>query len=128
MREFFGSLMRQYRAELGITLRELASKVGCMPSLLSEVENGLRAAPKDKDLLTRIAHILGLDPERVYESAKNDQERRDLKALKAMFAKDDELAACYCRAKEQCNQEEIRKILMEAFRKVFIDIDKEEEK
>lgn len=119
MREFLGSLMREHRTARGLTLRKLASQVDCMPSLLSEVENGLRAAPKDKNLLTRIADTLGLERERVYESAKNDQDRRDLKAIKAMFARDDELAASYCRAKEQYNQDELKQILIEAFERAM---------
>ena len=117
MHEFLGSLIRQHRAKMGMTLRELAVKVGCVPSFLSEVENGLRAAPKDTVILEKIAKTLSIEPQRVYESAKNDQTRRDMKDFKALFAKDDELAACYCRAKEQCSQDDLKKLLMEAFQK-----------
>lgn len=115
IKEFFGSLMRQARADLGVTLRELALKVGCAPSFLSEVENGLRPAPKDKSTLEKIAKALNLDWDRVVEAAKNDRARRDMKIVKELFAQDDALAACYCRAKEHCSEEELRKLFMEVF-------------
>lgn len=119
MREFFGTLLRKRRTELCITLRELAVKAGCMPSFLSEVENNLRRAPKDEVLLEKLARILKLDKNRVLKAAKNDQERRDMRDLKAMFAQDDELAACYCRAKETCDEEELRQVLKDAFQKLL---------
>ena len=121
MHEFLGTLMRRYRAEAKLTLRELALKVGCAPSFLSEVEHGLRAAPKDVGTLDKIAEALALEKKRVYDSAKNDQERRDLKIFKEMFARDDDLAACYCRAKEQCDQDELRRLFMEVFKKASTD-------
>ena len=122
MREFLGSLMRQHRAKVGMTLRELALKVGCMPSFLSEVEHGLRAAPKDSAMLDKIAVALDLDKGRVHDSAKNDLARRDMKIFKEMFARDDELAACYCRAREQCSKDDLRRLFMEVFQKASTDI------
>ena len=102
--------MREARTKSGLTLRELALKVGCAPSFLSEVENGLRPAPKDTIVLEKLAKTLGLDSARVFEAVKND---RDI--VKELFAQDDALAACYCRAKAHCNEDELRKLFMEVF-------------
>lgn len=115
MKMFLGTVMHEARVKAGITLRELASKVGCAPSFLSEVENGLRPAPKDEPLLIRIADALGLDASSVKEAASNDRARRDLKLLKELFTQDDELAACYCRAKEMYNETELKKLFKEIF-------------
>ena len=90
-------------------------KSGMCPSFLSEVENGLRPAPKDEPLLIRIADALGLDASSVKEAASNDRARRDLKLLKELFTQDDELAACYCRAKEMYNETELKKLFKEIF-------------
>lgn len=119
MREFLGSLVRQQRIKLGLSLRELASKVGCVPSLLSEMENGLRPAPKAQELLEKLAYFLDIDLARVLAAAQNDQSRRNTRDFREMLARDDELAACYCRAKEEFSQEEFKSLLMEAFKKAF---------
>ena len=107
--------MREARTKSGLTLRELALKVGCAPSFLSEVENGLRPAPKDTIVLEKQAKTLGLDSARDLEAVKNDRDRRDMKIVKELFAQDDALAACYCRAKAHCNEDELRKLFMEVF-------------
>ncbi len=112
---FLGTVMREARVKAGITLRELASTVGCAPSFLSEVENGLRPAPKDEPLLIRIANALGLEASSVKEAASNDRARRDLKLIKELFAQDDELAACYCRAKEMYDENELKELFKEIF-------------
>lgn len=115
MKKFFGSLMRTARMEAGITLRELAQLVGCTPSFLSEVETGIRSAPKDEHTILAIASALQISEVQALEAAKNDRERRDMKFLKGLFSQDDQLAACYCRAREQCSEEELKAL----FRKVF---------
>lgn len=115
MKMFLGAVMHEARIRAGITLRELALKVGCAPSLLSEVENGLRPAPKDEHFLEKLAAALDLEAKKVKEAANNDRARRDMRFFKDVFARDDELAACYCRAKEVCNEDELKKLLKEAF-------------
>ncbi len=117
MKEVFGTLMREGRTALQITLRELALKVGCTPSYLSEVENGLRSAPKDDELVYRIASELHIPAVQALEAAKNDRERRDMKFIRDLFASDDQLAASYCRARETCSDDELKNIFKEIFEK-----------
>ena len=115
MKEFFGAMMRPARAKAKITLRELSQAVGCTPSFLSEVETGLRPAPKDEHVVIRIASALQIPQERALEAAKRDRERRDMKFIKELFSQDDQLAACYCRAKETCTEDELKRLFREVF-------------
>ena len=102
-----------------MTLRELACSVDSTPSFLSEIETGIRPAPKNSDFIIRIATVLHIDPEEALKAAKSDRERRDMKFLKKLFSQDDELAACYCRAKENFSEEEFRRIFKQIFESVF---------
>ena len=115
MKEFLSSVLREARSATEMTLRVLAEKVGCAPSLLSEIENGLRPAPKDEKLLEKMAIALNLDVNRVINAARYDRERRDTKMIRDLLSQDDELAACYCRAKEEYSMEELRNLFMEVF-------------
>jgi PTS system nitrogen regulatory IIA component len=55
----FGATLRLLRTEAGISLRELASRIGVSGAYLSRVENGHDAAPTP-DRLIAIADVLGL--------------------------------------------------------------------
>lgn len=115
MTDFLSSLVRNARRAAGITLRTLAEQVNCTPSFLSEMENGIRPAPKDEATLLKLANALDLEPHKVLMAAQKDRERRDIAVIRDLFIKDDELAACYCRAKENWDEEQIKAVLMEAF-------------
>ena len=46
-RDKFGTFVRNRRTELGITLRDMAEKLGISPAYLSDIEKGNRKAPLD---------------------------------------------------------------------------------
>jgi transcriptional regulator with XRE-family HTH domain len=114
---FFSTMIRDARRDRGLTLRELSAKVECAPSFLSELENGLRAAPKDVDVLKRIADGLELSYEALCKAADNEKRRRDVKPLRDLFIKDDKLASLYCRVQENWNEDIVKLVLWEAFKK-----------
>lgn len=117
MSKFLSALLKEARLSADMTLRSLAEKVGVMPSYLSELESGLRPAPKDEGLLHKLASILNIEYSTVSIAAKRDRERRDIKAIRELLITDDELAASYCRAKETWNQEEMKAALLKVFSK-----------
>lgn len=53
----FGDFIKNKRIEKGISLREMASKIGISPSYMSDIEKGRRYAP-DKDKLSEIQKVL----------------------------------------------------------------------
>lgn len=60
----FGKSVKQCREQLGILARELAKKVGMSPVYLSDIERGLRPAPRGVnsgiDYMSRLAKELRL--------------------------------------------------------------------
>lgn len=56
----FGDYIREARQDLGMTLQQLADKVGISASLLSRIENGKRGVPSSNRLIS-IAYALGLN-------------------------------------------------------------------
>ena len=58
----FGEFIAQKRIEMGITLRDMASRLGVTAPYLSDVEKDCRN-PFDMDKLTLLATILQLSPE-----------------------------------------------------------------
>lgn len=100
MTEFLSTLMETARGAQKITLRKLAEAVGCKPSFLSEVVNGIRPAPKDEAMLIKLAKALNLDSGIVIEAARREREARNPKRLRDLFKKDPELAACYFRVND----------------------------
>ena len=118
MSELFTTLMEKARGTQKITLRKLGELVGCTPSFLSEVENGVRPVPKDHDFLTRLAKVLNLDPIKVIESAERERVARNPKRLRDLF-KNHELAACYYRINESnVTDEQLCQALMKALREL----------
>ncbi len=55
-----GAAVRAHRERLGLSLQELADRVGCAKSYLSAVETGRRPCPGD-EILTRIEEAMMLD-------------------------------------------------------------------
>ena len=55
-RDKFGTFVRNRRTELGITLRDMAEKLGISPAYLSDIEKGNRKAPLDH--LEQLAALL----------------------------------------------------------------------
>lgn len=54
--------IRTRRRDLGLTLQQLATAVGCTKSYLSQIETGYRDAPPSPDLLARLERSLRLAP------------------------------------------------------------------
>ncbi len=50
-------MLREAREQSGLSLGELARRVGSAPEYISEIERGLRHP--SRDLLERLAHVLG---------------------------------------------------------------------
>ncbi len=65
----FGPLVRSRRLELGLTLEQLAARVGCAKSYLSLLENGHRRPP-DGELVEAIERGLGMAPGRLAAAAR----------------------------------------------------------
>jgi PTS system nitrogen regulatory IIA component len=64
----FGATLRLLRVDAGLTLRELAERVGVSNAYLSRVENG-HDAPPTPDRLVAIGRLLGLEPTTLIELA-----------------------------------------------------------
>ncbi|MCS5479183.1 helix-turn-helix domain-containing protein [Corynebacterium sp. YIM 101645] len=57
LREALGAALRSFRAEKGITLRELAESARVSPGYLSELERGRKEV--SSELLASVCHALG---------------------------------------------------------------------
>ncbi|WP_304681503.1 helix-turn-helix domain-containing protein [uncultured Clostridium sp.] len=60
----FGEYIKDKRLEKGISLRELASRVGISPSYMSDIEKGRRNAP-NKEKVDKIAEVLFYSEEEI---------------------------------------------------------------
>ncbi len=56
-----GTMIRQRRHELDLTLQQVADTVGCTKGYLSSIENERRESPPSRELLERIERALRLD-------------------------------------------------------------------
>jgi len=65
-----GARLRQRRIELGMTARELARRVDCSPSLISQVERG-RAVPSVSTLWALVT-ALRISMDRLFDPAQDD--------------------------------------------------------
>ena len=66
-----GARLRQRRIELGMTARELARRVDCSPSLISQVERG-RAVPSVSTLWALVT-ALRISMDRLFDPAQEDR-------------------------------------------------------
>lgn len=64
-----GAVLRERRTSLGLTLSQVANRVDCAKSYLSEIETGVRERPPGPDLLGRLESALGLDAGQLLEIA-----------------------------------------------------------
>lgn len=92
-----GAVLRERRTRLGLTLSEVAERVGCAKSYLSQIETGVRERPPSVELIGRLESALGLasgelveianwetTPESVRKRVKTSQDAaRRLRALLA---------------------------------------------
>ncbi|MCB9835996.1 MAG: helix-turn-helix domain-containing protein [Phycisphaera sp.] len=62
-------MLRDRRTQLGLTLSQVAERVDCAKSYLSEIETGVRARPPGTELLAKLEAALGLDAGQLVEIA-----------------------------------------------------------
>lgn len=62
-------MLRERRTHLGLTLSQVAERVACAKSYLSEIETGVRTRPPGPELLARLESALGLDGGQLIEIA-----------------------------------------------------------
>lgn len=60
----FGEYVKEKRMEKGISLRQLASKIGISPSYMSDIEKGRRYAP-DKEKLEQLQKLLFVNEDEI---------------------------------------------------------------
>jgi transcriptional regulator with XRE-family HTH domain len=60
----FGAVLRRHRQRAGLTVTELALRIGRTQSYVSQLESGA-LHPPDDDMLAKIAGVLGTDEERL---------------------------------------------------------------
>ena len=64
-----GGVIRERRLRLGLSLAEVAERVSCGKSTLSEIETGARERPPGADVLARLEDSLGFDAGQLVEIA-----------------------------------------------------------
>ena len=64
-----GAVIRDRRTRLGLTLSQVAERVGCAKSYLSAIETGVRQRPPGLELVGRLESALGLDAGQLVEIA-----------------------------------------------------------
>jgi transcriptional regulator with XRE-family HTH domain len=60
----FGAALRRHRLSAGLTITELARRIGRTQSYVSQLESGA-LHPPDDDMLSKIARVLGTNEERL---------------------------------------------------------------
>ncbi len=86
--ETVGERMRRARRERGLTLADVAERVGCGKSWLSQIENERRGHPPAEDLLRRIEAAIGVAPGELVRAAAVQvmprEVREDVRRLESM--------------------------------------------
>ncbi len=105
----FGELMAKARRQKGMTLRQLSKEIGGQPSFWSEIESGRRLPPKNEEILKNLASVLGLDSEKIKESAQMERMRKNSPIIDKIYNSDPDLAWGFCRAVEDTSDDAILK-------------------
>lgn len=71
---FDASGLRRRRAALGLSLAELAERVGCSTALVSHLETGHTRDPRASTLFT-LARALGCGPEELFAGERSESRR-----------------------------------------------------
>ena len=74
-----GDRVRAARRARGWTLADLAERVGCGKSWLSQIENGRRGHPPSEELLRRIERAMGMEGGELVRAAAVQQMPREVK-------------------------------------------------
>ena len=64
----FGKILKEKRMNTGLSLRELAGRIGISPGYLSDLENEKVAPPSEK-LIMDMAGILGIEKDELLKAA-----------------------------------------------------------
>ncbi len=91
-----GSMIRQRRRSLGLTLQQVAQRVGCGRAYLSMIETGARATPGEP-LLAALEQALNLDRGQLIEAACWEATPRLVQQELAAMRQRDERAAAIAR-------------------------------
>jgi len=103
----FNEMIKNRRLEAGLTVRKLAEQIGCSPSYLSEVENGLKPAPKSEEIINNISRVLLLPSEQLKKAVAIDSMSKNPERLKSIFSQEPELAASFYRVSESMSDDEL---------------------
>jgi transcriptional regulator with XRE-family HTH domain len=77
----FGSLLKYYREELGLSLSQLQEKTGISSSYLNRLENGERRGPTVK-IIELLSIALGIEMGNLIDIAiKSDDELKDISSI-----------------------------------------------
>jgi transcriptional regulator with XRE-family HTH domain len=98
----FGEFLKSVRQSRGMSLRQLASEIGVVPSYLSDIENDNRNAP-NKERLDAIIEKLKLSEEEAYKlfdlaGQKNERVADDVQEI---IAKDKHFAVLARKIKKE---------------------------
>ncbi len=115
----FRKIVSEKRREKKLTLRKLGELTGISASYLSEIENGVKLPPKDKDKIKKLANTLGYEFKRLLTLAQKERTKGKIpNVLERLFGQDDELALGLCREaeKDDTNFEELREVFKDALK------------
>ncbi|MCC6908244.1 MAG: helix-turn-helix domain-containing protein [Phycisphaerales bacterium] len=88
-----GCMIRQRRRSLGLTLQQVADRVGCGRAYLSMIETGARSTPGEP-LLAALEQALNLDPGQLVDAASWEATPRPIqRELEAMRQREQRAAA-----------------------------------
>ena len=79
----FGTLIKQSRESLGLTVRALADAIGKSPGYISRIE--VRGEIPSVDLVVELASVLEGNVERFLECAKNDSMERATNEVESKY-------------------------------------------
>ena len=108
----FGSILKTARKAKRVTLRDLSAAVSLAPSYLSELENGIRPAPKE-GILEKIATALDIQFCNLKKAAEEDLFTRNPTRLKNLFNADNELATSFYRVSSELSDAELKEMIMQ---------------
>ena len=107
MSQEFGRKFRRWRKEAGLTMGEVARKLGLSIPYISDIERGTRPPPR-VEILKKAARILGRDPRDVVVSAAQSRGRYELSTTPT--PKHQEVGASLLRSWENLSQEKLKEI------------------
>ncbi len=89
--ETFGEVIRNYRVQKEMTLRELSERVGVSPSFISMMENNKNLGTASEETICKMASVLGINELKLLNLAEKVPEKElvQLKQNALAFFRDD---------------------------------------